>query len=806
MIISRARRAIRGAGRSTNPTADRSTAGVSARRTPAVTAAAVALAVASATAALRVPPSGAASAASDTLGRVVPIPGIEVSTDRPGDRAPIARTVIGRAEVQRLNWGQDTPLALATLPGAYAYSDAGNGIGYSYLSIRGFPQRRISVLVNGVPLNDPQSHEVYWIDHPDLLASAAEVQVQRGIGSALYGAASVGGSVNLETSPFTDTPRTALAVGYGSYETKRLSFEQNSGRLAGDWWLYGRYSRVETAGYRERAWSKLWSYAFSARKVAGDHVWKANLYGGPEETHLSYLGVGREYLEGRVTGDRDRDRRFNPITYANERDHFFEPHYELIHTWTPRPEAALTQTLFWFDGKGFYDERRFGEPLAGYRLASWATTDSTLAAPGYYLRDASGALVVDGQGRYTVVATDLARRRTVENRHFGWIPRVRLAHAGGALTVGGELRFADGRHGGEVLWASSAPPGAEPNHAYYDYHPRTRAAGVFVREEWNPRGDLLVTADLAWRHQSYRMRGDRFDGIRFDQPYHFALPRLGLTWSPRPAWSAFASIAHARREPAFRDLYDAEGVGSVPLYRVRDVASNVYEDPLVRPERVTSAELGGAWRAERAAASVNLFRMDFRDELVGGQFDVDLGYLRLANAARSVHQGVEWAARAEPPAWRGATLTLEGNASLSDHHLVRASEQVPFPGALQPDTLVTFTYDGNTIGQFPSVLANLTARISGRRGSLAAEVQHAGRMYLDQSEDRAASLDPRTVVSLIGTARVPGTPAEVSLRIQNALNLRYEAGGYSYWWGGVKNAEFIPAATRHWIAEVRLEF
>src|SRR5206468_1901161 len=132
-------------------------------------------------------PTGASG--PDTLSRTVLLPEVVVSTARAGERTPIAKSVLGREEIRRLDWGQDTPMALATLPGAYAYSDAGNGIGYSYLSIRGFPQRRISVLIDGVPLNDPESHEVYWIDHPDLLASTAEVEVQRGVGSALYGAA-----------------------------------------------------------------------------------------------------------------------------------------------------------------------------------------------------------------------------------------------------------------------------------------------------------------------------------------------------------------------------------------------------------------------------------------------------------------------------------------------------------------------------------------------------------------------------------------------------------------------------------------
>ncbi|MBI5709196.1 MAG: TonB-dependent receptor [Candidatus Eisenbacteria bacterium] len=487
----------------------------------------------------------------DTLKRIVPLPGVEVSTTRLGDRAPLARAIIAHDELTRRNTGMDTPMLLATLPGAYAYSDAGNGIGYSYLSIRGFPQRRISVLINGVPLNDPESHEVYWIDHPDLLAWTTEAQVQRGVGSALYGSSSVGGTVAIETSPFSETPAASATLAYGSWETKRLMLETSSGRLAGGWNFYGRYSRIETQGYREQSWSKLWSYSLAARRTTGNQSLRVNLYGGPEETHLAYLGVPAEYLNGTVTGNRDRDRRFNPITYPNERDHFFEPHYELIHSWAPSERLTLTQTLFWFDGKGYYDEQRFGRSLASYRLSPWWTTDSTLFARDYYAQDPGGALVRDSLGRVQVERFDLVRRRTVANRHYGWVPRVRISHAGGALTVGGELRAHDGRHWGEILTGSGLPPGTGPDHKYYDYHPRTLSGAAFAREEWQVEPRTLVTADLAWRHQGYAMRDDQFDGIRFDQRYDFALPRLGVTFAPRHDLSLFASWAQSRREPAF---------------------------------------------------------------------------------------------------------------------------------------------------------------------------------------------------------------------------------------------------------------
>src|SRR5262249_34109081 len=153
---------------------------------------------------------------------------------------------------------------------------------------------------------------------------------------------------------------------------------------------------------------------------------------------------------------------------------------------------------------------------------------------------------------------------------------------------------------------------------------------------------LLATADLAWRHQDYKMRDDHFDGIQFDQSYDFGLPRLGLTWTPTPSVEAFVAWAHSSREPAFRDLYDGEAGGNPALHATIGAAAGIYEDPLIHPEHVDDFELNGTWRGGQASATATLFRMNFRDELVyAGQFNTDLGYPILGNAARSVHQGIE---------------------------------------------------------------------------------------------------------------------------------------------------------------------
>ena len=745
-----------------------------------------------------------AQPAPDTLSQVVPMAPVEVSTTRAGERPVVAAASLRRSELQRANWGQDTPMLLATLPGAFAYSDAGNGVGYSYLTLRGFPQRRISVLVNGVPLNDPESHEVYWIDHPDLMSATAEVQVQRGVGPALYGAAALGGSVSVETSPFAPAPRASVVSGTGSFGMRRLVLEGASGPLTGGWDLYGRYARVESDGYRQQSWSRLWSYALSARRSLGRQSWRANLYGGPEETHLSYLALSPEYLSGAITGDADRDRRFNPLTYEGERDHFFEPHYELVHTWAPSTALTLTQTAFWFDGRGYFDERRVNRALSDYRLPAIATTDTTLMPRDHYAQDANGVLLRDAQGRASIVNFDVTRRREVTNRHYGWLPRARLAHAHGALTMGGELRYHDGRHVGTVIAGDPLPSGTANPTSYYDYHPRTLAAGLYAREEWDFSPVLRATADLAWRHAGYAMRGDRFDRIAFDQRYDFATPRVALQWQANERAQVFASYAYSSREPAFRDLYDAEGIGSVPLYRRVNVAAGIYEDPLIRPEHVRDLELGASWRTPTLALSANAYRMDFRDELVfAGQFDTDLGYAILGNAARSVHQGVELSAAASRRSASGLELGVDLNATLSDNHFVEFRESF---GPTPADQVV---YDDKPIGFSPAIMANSAVHAAWHGLAARLEAQHAGRVYVDNTGTTANSIAPHTVwnAALSLAHVVAGTAVTALVRGLNLGDLRYATTGYmDFDRRGDLVPHVMPAATRSWQAEVRVEW
>jgi iron complex outermembrane receptor protein len=330
------------------------------------------------------------------------------------------------------------------------------------------------------------------------------------------------------------------------------------------------------------------------------------------------------------------------------------------------------------------------------------------------------------------------------------------------------------------------------------------AAGLYAREEWDLSQALRLTGDLAWRHTGYVMRDDHFDGIAFDQHYDLGVPRVALAWQPTKAWQAFASYSYASREPAFRDLYDGEGVGSVPLYDHIDVAAGIYEDPLIRPEHVNDYELGGSWRAPNASLTANVYRMDFRDELVdAGQFNTDLGYPILGNAARSVHQGVELAANVSGRPAHGVELGFDGNTTLSDNHFVEFRE------SFGPTTADQVVYDGKPLGFVPAVTANAGVRAGWHGVSVRIEAQQTGRIFVDNTGTDANSIAPHTVWNgaLTAAGRVAGTRASATLRGFNLADLRYSTSGYmDYDSRGALVPTLMPAATRSWLAEVRVEW
>ena len=720
----------------------------------------------------------------------IPVAGAEVNSHLAEEgRSPTAFTTLDRRDIERDYYGQDLPMLLAETPGAYAYSDAGNGIGYSYLKIRGFPSRRIGVTINGIPLNDPESREVYWIDHPDLAASAQQIQVQRGVGASAYGTTSLGGSVNVETIPFAQERYLRLEAGAGSFGTQRYSAQAGSGLLDERYAVSTRLSRILTDGYREQSWSDLWSYFVGLARVDRSLVTRLNLYGGPEETHLAYLGVPRDYLDGKVTGNAERDRRFNPITFPNERDHFFEPHYELLNDWKASSRVAVSSALFYFPGKGYYDEFRTGRDLREYNYPDVPSTPAS---------------------------TDIVRRRWVKNIHLGWVPRARVTSGRYEAEAGLDLRFHEGRHWGELLWSAAQPANPEPNHVYYDYKGRAINTSAFVRQSWAFTPRLRVTGDLSLHRQRYELKGDAIRGQFFTQDYTFVTPRAGVIATLREQEAgglrhveAYASFSRANAEPIFRELYDPENAGSLPAFRAV-LPSGELRDPLVRPERVYDGAAGLRARGAWGEATLGGYWMDFRNEIVyNGSLD-DNGNPITGNAARSRHAGVEGSLAAHV----GRALELRGAFQWSVDRFDDYREYV--------DSTTTIDYSGNRIAGFPGVGGRLAAayRVGGARLELAVEL--AGRQYLDNTEDERKDPAARAAPGYVSRTIVPWTVAhaalgwslpgflgteasELTVRVSNLFDRRYETAGYVDYPAPAyaPTPVWIPAATRSVLVSLR---
>jgi len=700
---------------------------------------------------------------------------------------PAAFTNVSSAELKQQYYAQDIPMLLTNTPNLFAYSDAGNGIGYSYLKIRGFDQKRIAVMLNGVPLNDAVSGEVFWIDLPDFAESVQDIQIQRGVGNSLYGAAAMGGSVNLITSDYSIVPELNFKSGYGSYNTKKYLLSGNSGLISDNYVFYGRFSRIETDGYRDLSWSKFWGYFVGAARYDENSTLKINFYGGPEESHLAYKGITAEQLE--------TDRKYNELQYKDEIDHFQQPHYELIHDYRFSDRLSLSNTLYYFNGNGYYTQFRAGRDLADYNVGVWfdpdtwttyAFNDSSFPAEYYSMRDSLGSPLPDGTGSYPldVTETDLVRRPEVNERDWGWIPRVTYEMDRAKIIAGGEMRLHTGHHFGEVLWASVYPLDMPPNLRYYDYMGDRRSFTVFGHLEYNVTDKLLSIADLQYQYYRYKLYDDRRFNVTFKRDYDFIAPRFGLNYRFDDNTSVFANVSTASRQPAFKDIYDpTDWWNSQVFYPERfDPTTNEYIGFGLKEEKLLDFELGANHRFDindnDFDLGLNLYRMQVTDEIVpyAGQVD-DNGYPLTGNADKTIHQGVEFSANIKT----NKGISVSGNVSINDDKFDDFTEYVRDWSAY-PDTLIVYDRTGNRIGGFPAMLANygVSYKYDIAKAGLFGRI--VGKQYLDNSEDDSRKLDSYHVIDFVASVNIGRylgyKTIDLNLRINNLFDEEYEAAGY----------------------------
>ena len=687
------------------------------------------------------------AAASEETPDTVALQEIEIVANRATAKSPVAYTKVTRKELDKRNDGRDLPYMLSMTPSLTMTSDAGAGVGYSAMNIRGSDGTRINVTVNGVPINDAESHRVYWVNMPDLASSLRDVQIQRGAGTSSNGAGAFGASVNM----LTDTPsRRAFAEAsgsYGSYNTHRATLRVGSGLLGEHWMAEARISNIGSDGYIDRASSKLWSYFGQLAYHNGDTDLRLLGFGGKEETYMAWDYASREEIE-------QYGRRYNPCGqytdsdgniayYPDQKDYFTQHNFHLLLAQRLGDSWRLNAALHYTRGVGYYRQYKTSRTLREYGLEPYVN--------------------VEGE---TVKKSDIIRLKH-SNSHFGG-GNVGADYTADGLSVamGTALNTYHGHHFGEVEWVRNYIGALDPLQQYYTNRSVKTDFSVFARATIDLTSALSAFADVQYRHIYYRLHGDNSDydytieamqPLDYTEHYNFFNPKVGLTLNQGPH-RAFASWSVAHKEPTRSNFTDGD-----PAH-------------LPHAERMFDYELGYTFAHSFFTVGANLYLMDYKDQLVLTGRLSDTGNPLTENVPSSYRMGIEL---------QGAVrfcraFEWQANATLSRNRIKRFTEYIYEDGWANP---ISFYLGTTPIAFSPSFLFNNAFNFNWRGFEASLTSHYVSRQYLTNTGNREASLDPYFVSDLslaYDFGAVGGlNKLRVGVSINNLFNEKYENNGYA---------------------------
>lgn len=668
-------------------------------------------------------------------------------------RTPMTFLNVRREDIRRLDHGQDLPVLLQWTPSAVVTSDAGTGVGYTGIRIRGADATRINVTINGIPVNDAESQAVYWVNMPDVSASVADIQIQRGVGSSTNGAGAFGATINLNTSRVNHEPYAGLSTAGGSFNTWKRNVEFGTGLLSDKFTVDGRLSRITSDGYIDRASADLNAYYLSAAYVGSRSLIRFNIFSGHEVTYQAWYGVPASLI-----GDWDT-RTFNPAgtektgdPYPREEDNYRQTHYQALFNQQLSKKWNLNLALHYTKGAGYYEQYKAAQTFSDYGLQP---------------------LLENGQ----TLQTDLVRRLWLDNDFYGGVYSLHYAGQGLDLTLGGAIHQYDGAHFGELVWAEYAS-NSQPGDRYYENEAQKLDANVYAKavipiaEGWSAYGDLQYRT-VDYRFLGYNRNGDN---VEQEARLHFLNPKAGLHYAPDARRSFYASFAVAQREPN-RDDY----VQSTPESRPR-------------PEKLLNTEVGYRTQIRNIHLDLNVFHMYYIDQLaLNGQIN-DVGAYIRANVERSYRAGVEAAVL-----WQvGEKLQWKGNLALS-RNKIQQFEEFLDEYATDPATQTTLwvgqkpvVHQQSDLAFSPAVVAGAEWTIQPFKGKPWLEGQElecswmtrfVGRQFIDNTSDPGNAIDPYsfTNVQLRYSRHVKHLGKwEVSVMVQNLFNHMYETNAWSY--------------------------
>lgn len=681
------------------------------------------------------------------------LPPVEVRAVIAPPTAPFAKTNLDTKEIGRQNLGQDLPFLLNQTPSVVVNSDAGNGVGYTGIHIRGTDATRINVTLNGIPYNDAESQGTYFVDLPDFASSVNRIQIQRGAGTSTNGAGAFGATINFSTNEVNKNAYAEVNNSFGSFNTWKNTLKIGTGLLGNHFTTDLRVSRISSDGFVDRATTNLKSFYFSQAYLSDKNDLRFNIILGKEKTYQAWNGIPEAKLINDVTGLEEHyqnnigylyftaadstnlfhssPRKYNYFTYANQTDNYWQDHFQLFYTHRFSAGLSLNVAGFLTPGKGYYEEYKVGQYYSDYSLNN---------------------PVVNGD---TVYSTDLIRRLWLKNKFYGSIFSLQDEFNRTHLIFGGAITKYDGQHFGEVIWSQQPWNGPK---RWYDLNADKSDFNVYGKWQQDLTNTFQLFADMQYRRVNYDLPGFEHNPTLFvNNTYNFFNPKIGFTYH-RNNLQAYASYSVANKEPN-RD----------------DFETGKTQQP--KPEHLNDWEAGIESRKSKSFLSANVYYMKYKDQLVLTGKINDVGNYTRTNIPDSYRLGVELQASEVLNQW----LKAAGNLTLSRNKVLNFTEYIDdYDNGGQKQN----NYPRSDISFSPSVVGAATITITPiQKLNVDLLSKYVSRQYLDNTSNESRKLDAyftEDVRMIYSFSKKWLKNVDLILQVNNLFNKKYEANGYTY--------------------------
>lgn len=693
--------------------------------------------------------------------KFVELKAAEVIAIRGSAKAPFSKTTLSKKDIESQNLGQDIPFLLNQTPSIVVSSDAGNGVGYTGIKIRGTDASRINMTINGIPYNDAESQGLFLVNLPDFASSVSSVEIQRGVGSSSNGAGAFGATLSFSTNELIEKPTLEFNNSFGSFNTLKNTLKLSTG-LQKNVYFDARISQIESDGYINRASSNLQSAMATIGYLKKGTSIKLNAIIGKEKTYQAWYGVSENDLKKNRTFNVAGTEKPN-VPYHNETDNYKQNHYQFIVNQKINNYLNFSAVTFLTTGNGYYEQYKANQNYSSYGLPNFI------------------------EGGATITKTDLIRQLWLDNNFYGQTLSLLYTKNKTNFTVGSMISKYDGSHFGQIIWAER---GIAKNYKWYDLDATKKDNNLFAKWQYDIDTKWSVYSDLQYRNVNYTINGFRNNpAINVNEKYNFVNPKFGVSfYDAKKNIKGALSYAKANKEPN-RDDFEA----------------NIFELP--KPEQLNDFEFNVSKKVnKRLQIATTLFYMHYIDQLILTGKINDVGAYTRQNIKNSYRTGLEF----QMDYKLSAKLKLAGNLSLSKNKINAFTEYIDdYDNGGQ----IAISHNNTTIAFSPSVVAAATITYQPVQNlEIKFLEKYVGKQYLDNTQNNSRKLNPYFVQDIL--IHYNPTLKKIKncsflLQVNNVFNKKYEPNGYtfSYFAGGVQTTEnfFFPMAGINFMVGVNIK-